>query len=53
MAGACERLGGHAEEAGDIAAAADWARRAVRFEPLRESGHRALISRLSQAGRPA
>lgn len=53
MAGACERLGGHAEEAGDLPAAAEWARRAVRFEPLRESGHRALISRLSQANRPA
>ncbi len=53
VAGACERLGDHAEEAGDIATAADWARRAVRFEPLRESAHRALISRLSQAGRPA
>ena len=53
VAGVCERLGDHAEEAGDIAAAADWARRAVRFEPLRESGHRALISRLSRAGRPA
>jgi DNA-binding SARP family transcriptional activator len=53
VAGACEQLGDHAEQAGDLAAAADWARRAVRFEPLRESGHRALISRLSQAGRPA
>jgi DNA-binding SARP family transcriptional activator len=53
VAGACERLGDHAEEAGDLAAAADWARRAVGFEPLRESGHRALISRLSEAGRPA
>ena len=53
VASVCERLGDHAEEAGDIRAAADWARRAVRFEPLRESGHRALISRLSQAGRPA
>jgi DNA-binding SARP family transcriptional activator len=53
VAGACERLGDHAEEAGDLAAAAEWARRAVGFEPLRESGHRALISRLSEAGRPA
>lgn len=53
VAGACERLGDHAEETGDMAAAADWARRAVGFEPLRESGHRALISRLRQAGRPA
>ncbi len=53
VAGACEQLGDHAEQAGDLAAAADWARRAVRFEPLRESGHRALISRLSKAGRPA
>jgi DNA-binding SARP family transcriptional activator len=53
VAGACEQLGDHAQQAGDLAAAADWARRAVGFEPLRESGHRALISRLSEAGRPA
>ena len=53
VAGVCERLGDHAEQAGDLPAAAEWARRAVRFEPLRESGHRALISRLGQAGRPA
>lgn len=53
VAGVCERLGDQAEEAGDLTAAADWARRAVAFEPLRESGHRALISRLSEAGRPA
>ncbi len=53
VAGACERLGDHAEQVGDMAAAADWARRAVGFEPLRESGHLALISRLSEARRPA
>ena len=53
VAGACERLGDHAERSGDLTAAADWARKAVGFEPLRESAHLALIGRLSEAGRPA
>jgi len=47
VADACERLGDHAQAAGDLSAAAEWARRAVGHEPARETSHRALISRLA------
>jgi DNA-binding SARP family transcriptional activator len=51
LAGALERLGDAAEAAGDPAAAADWARRALAHDPVRERVHRALIRRLAAQGR--
>jgi DNA-binding SARP family transcriptional activator len=48
---ACEHLGDEAEASGDLAAAANWARRALAHEPARETCHRALISRLAASGR--
>lgn len=52
-AGACERLGDLAEADGDLAKAADGARRAIAYDPIRETCHRALIARLAAAGRQA
>lgn len=53
VADACERLGGHAEAAGDLRAAAEWARRALGHDPVRESCHAALMARLAANGRGA
>ena len=53
VADACERLGDHAEAVGDLLAAAEWARRALGHDPVRESCHRALIGRLAGNGRGA
>src|SRR5260370_6110157 len=53
VADACERLGDHAEATGDLRAGAEWARRALGHDPVRESCHAALIARLAANGRGA
>ncbi|OLB67391.1 MAG: hypothetical protein AUI10_00230 [Actinobacteria bacterium 13_2_20CM_2_72_6] len=53
VADACEHLGAFAGQDGDLAGAVEWARRAIGYEPLRESCHEALVTRLAAAGRPA
>jgi DNA-binding SARP family transcriptional activator len=53
LVGALERLAQEAEDAGDLAAAIEWTRRALRHDRLREAGHRALMRRLAAAGERA
>jgi DNA-binding SARP family transcriptional activator len=53
LVGALERLAALAEAEGDMAAAIEWTRRALRHDRLREAGHRALIRRLADAGERA
>ncbi|HSJ73876.1 MAG TPA: BTAD domain-containing putative transcriptional regulator, partial [Miltoncostaeaceae bacterium] len=53
IVGALDRLAGIAEADGDLPAAIEWTRRALRHDRLREAGHRALIRRLAAAGERA
>ncbi len=53
LVGALDRLAELAEAEGDMAAAIEWTRRALRHDRLREAGHRALIRRLADAGERA
>ncbi len=53
LVGALERLAELSEADGDLPAAIEWTRRALRQDRLREAGHRALIRRLAQAGERA
>ncbi len=53
LVGALERLAALAEAEGDMAAAIEWTRRALRHDRLREAGHRGLIRRLADAGERA
>ena len=53
LVGALDRLADLAEAEGDMAAAIEWTRRALRHDRLREAGHRALIRRLADGGERA
>ena len=53
LVGALDRLAELAEAEGDMVAAIEWTRRALRHDRLREAGHRALIRRLADAGERA
>jgi DNA-binding SARP family transcriptional activator len=53
VADACEQLSAFAKQEGDLVGAAEWARRGIGYEPLRESCHQALVLALAAAGRSA